>query len=111
MSVRKERIGVWLFAYFISLVGSMTLSSLLIEHGYGLIAKIFFLWVPFIAIALIKSFEGPIFGKYVEAGDHAYRVLRKNAPKRISILINLAPIMAFFMLGYAFAHLYKHGSI
>ena len=109
MSIAKE--GVWLFVYFVCLVSAIALSSLLIGVGYEQLAKILFLWLPLIAIIVVKFFERPMLRRYFESSDHGQWNIRKDAPRSVNILLRLIPIMAFLMIGYAFAHLSKHGSI
>jgi len=111
VSITKERAGVWLLACFVSLFGSAALSLFLIGAGYEPLAKILFLWLPLIAIVVVKFFERPMLRRYFESGDHGQWILRKDAPRSVNALFRLTPIMAFLMIGYAFAHLSKHGSI
>lgn len=111
MSITKERTGVWLFIYFFSLAGSIALSLLLIGVGYERVAKKLFLWFPLITIVFVKFFERPILRRYFESDNRGQWIIRKDAPQSVNILFKLVPIMAFLMIGYAFAHLFKHGSI
>lgn len=111
MSIRKECTGVWLFVYFVSLVSSIALSSFLIGVGYEWLAKMLFLWLPLIAIVVVKFFERPILRRYFEFRDRSQWILRKDAPQIVNLLFKIIPLMAFLMVGYAFAHLSKHGSI
>lgn len=111
MSITKEHTGVWLFVYFVSLVSSIALSLCLIGAGYEQLAKMLFLWLPLIAIVIVKFFERPMLRRYFESGERDQWILRKDAPRSVNFLFKLIPIMAFSMIGYAFAHLSKHGSI
>lgn len=111
MNITKERTGVWLFVYFISLVSSIALSLHLIGAGYERFAQILFLWLPLSVGVFAKLFERPILRRYFESGDHDQWIIRKDAPQIINILFRLIPIMALLMVGYAYAHLFKHGSI
>lgn len=111
MSITKERTGAWLFLYFASLVSSIGLSLFLIGVDYEQLAKVLFLWLPLIAIVVVKLLERPMLRRYFESGDYGQWILRKDAPRIVNNLFKLIPVMAFFMIGYAFAHLSKHGSI
>lgn len=111
MSSEKENTGAWLLVYLMSLISSIAFSLLLIGVGYEHLAKIIFLWLPIIAIVVVKFVERPVLRGYFESGDHGQRIIRKDAPKSVVILLKLIPTMAFMMIGYAFAHLTKHGSI
>ena len=107
----KENTGIWLLAFLISLGGSISFSLLMMECGYEYLAKILFLWAPLIVIVVVKFMEHSMLRSYFELGDHGQWIIRKDAPKRVVILFKLIPIMAFLMIGYAFAHLAEHGLI
>lgn len=111
MSIAKERTGIWLFVCFVSLVSAIALSLLLIGVGYERLAKILFLWLPLIAIVIVKFFERPMLRRYLESSDHNQWNIRKDAPQCVIILFKLIPVMAFLMVGYAYAHFFKYGSI
>ncbi len=70
MSITKERTGAWLFLYFVSLVGSMALSSFLIGVDYERLAKVLLLWLPLIAIVVVKLLERPMLRRYFESDDY-----------------------------------------
>lgn len=111
MSIKDEHIGFWLFVALVSLIGSVTLSFLLIGASYERLAKILFLGLPSIALTIFKFFERPMLRRYCEYGDHGQWVIRKDAPRSVNILFKLIPIMVTLMIGYAYAHLAKYGSI
>lgn len=110
MSITEKRTGIWLFVYFVSLVSSIALSWLLIRAGHERVAKILFLWFPFITIVSVKLSE-PVLRRYLESGEHGQMNVRKDAPQIINALFRLIPIMALSMVGYAYVHLTKHGSV
>jgi hypothetical protein len=111
VSIAKEHTGVWLFVYFISLVSAIALSLLLIGVGYERLAKVLFLWLPLIVIVVVKFLERPMLRRYFELGANNQWNIRKDAPRSVHILFGLIPMMAAFMVGYAYAHFFKHGSI
>lgn len=106
MSITKERTGVWLFIYFVSLISSTALSLLLTGLGHERLAKMLFLWLPLIAIIFAKFLERPLLRRYFELDGHNQWIIRKDAPQSVNILLKLIPIMALIMVGHAFANLF-----
>lgn len=111
MSIKEERTGVWVIFSFVGLFSSTALSVFLMRVGYEWLAMVLFLWLPLITIVVLKFLDRPLLRKYLELDDYGQWILRKDAPQIIHILLGLAPIMATLMVGYVFAHLFKHGSI
>ena len=108
---RKENTRAWIFIFLTCLVGATVSSWKMINSGNEYLAKAIFFWGPFCILLIVKILQSMMFKNFFEINGIGQRSIRKDAPAGIYIFFDSVRAISFFMLGYAFAHLAKYGSV
>jgi len=83
----------------------------MINSGNAHLAKAILFSGLFCIIFIVNILQNMIIKNYLETNESGLGAIRQDAPNHIYVFFDSIRAIAFFMLGYVFAHVAKYGSV